>query len=71
MIEPIPFAGLVDIGEDVQDTSLGEQYEFSQRDVAEAMFLSVNTVCRAEKTAIEKFKAELEKRNITVKDLLE
>lgn len=51
-------------------TALGEEYVMSQRDVAEKTFLSVNTIIRTEKQAIENFKKALAKRGIDVKDLL-
>jgi DNA-directed RNA polymerase specialized sigma subunit len=50
---------------------LQDQYEMSQAEVAEKIFLSKNTVLKLEKTAIENFKKELEKRGITLQDLLE
>jgi DNA-directed RNA polymerase specialized sigma24 family protein len=54
----------------LKETMLDERYEYSQTDVAEKMFLAVGTVASTEKRAIEKFKEELKKRGIDVKDLL-
>ena len=51
-------------------SQLQDQYEMSQAEVAEKMFLCKNTVMNVEKRAIEKFKKELEKRGISIKDLL-
>ncbi len=51
-------------------TGLGEDYVMSQADIAEKLFLHVNTVGSTEKRAIEKFKQALKERNIDIKDLL-
>lgn len=53
-----------------QETGLADCYEFSQADVAEKMFLSLNTIASTEKKAIEKFKKLLDERGIDIKDLL-
>lgn len=50
---------------------LKEEYVLSQRDVAEKMFISANTVLTTERRAIEKFKKILAEKGISVKDLLE
>ena len=50
---------------------LPDLYEYSQTDVAKKMFLHINTIGNIEKKAVEKFKKELEKRGIQLKDLLE
>lgn len=50
---------------------LADCYEYSLPDVADKMFLAVNTVRLTEKKAIEKFKAALAERGLSVKDLLE
>lgn len=52
-------------------TSLDEDYVMSQRDVAQEMFLAVNTVASTEKRAIENFKKALAERGIAIEDLLE
>ena len=54
----------------MKEKSLDECYEYSQKDVAEKMFLAVGTVAAVEKRAIEKFKQALEGKGINVKDLL-
>ena len=54
----------------MKEKSLDECYEYSQKDVAEKMFLAVGTVAAVEKRAIEKFKQALETKGITVGDLL-
>lgn len=75
MIEPIPFAGLIDIGEDMtinhKESCLDDQYELSQKDIADKMFLAVGTVASTEKRAMEKVKQALEAKGITAKDILE
>jgi DNA-directed RNA polymerase specialized sigma24 family protein len=53
-----------------KESILGEHYEYSQKDVAEKMFLAVGTVASTEKRAIEKFKQALAERGYSVKDLL-
>lgn len=50
--------------------ALGDNYEYSQANIAEKMFLDTKTVASTEKRAIEKFKQLLADRNINVKDLL-
>lgn len=51
-------------------TNLGEDYVMSQRDIAEKLFLNVNTVGSTEKRAIEKFKEKLAEKGVDIKDLL-
>ena len=55
----------------IKEKMLDDCYEYSQRDVAEKMFISANTVLSTEKRAIEKFKKILAEKGIEVKDLLE
>lgn len=55
----------------LKESCLDDQYEFSQKEVAEKMLLGVNTVIRAEKSAIEKFKQAMQDMGITAKDILE
>ena len=50
---------------------LSDQYEMSQKAVAEKMFLNEKTIISTEKRAIQNFKIELAKRGISIKDLLE
>ena len=54
----------------MKETSLAEEHEYSQKDIAEKLFLAVGTVASTEKRAIERFKEEMAKRGIDVKDLL-
>jgi DNA-directed RNA polymerase specialized sigma24 family protein len=49
---------------------LKDQYEMSQAEVAEKMFLCKNTVMNVEKRALEKFRKLLEERGISAKDIL-
>ena len=52
-------------------TCLDEDYVMSQRDVADKLFLSINTIGYTEKRAIENFKKALAERGISIEDLLE
>jgi DNA-directed RNA polymerase specialized sigma24 family protein len=52
-------------------SQLQEQYEMSQRSVAEIMFLGENTVGNIERRALEKMRKLLEERGISAKDILE
>lgn len=54
----------------MKEKSLAEDYEYSQQDIADKMFLAVGTVASTEKRAIEKFKQVLSERGLSVKDLL-
>jgi DNA-directed RNA polymerase specialized sigma24 family protein len=54
----------------IKEAVLDNCYEYSQKDVAEKLFLAVNTVASTEKRAIEKFKQALADRGFDVKDLL-
>lgn len=47
-----------------------ENYEMSQSQVAEAMFLKQQTICKVEKSAMENFRQIFEQRGIDVLDLL-
>jgi len=49
---------------------LKEQYEMSQADVAERMFLAKNTVMNIEKRAMEKLRKAMEERGISAEDIL-
>jgi hypothetical protein len=51
-------------------SNLNDQYELTQIQVAELTFMNYKTVATVEKQAVEKFKQELEKRGITLGDLL-
>lgn len=48
-----------------------ENYEMSQSQVADAMFLKQQTICKVEKSAMENFKQALESRGLSVQDLLQ
>ena len=54
-----------------KEAMLGELYEYSLGDVAEKLFMHINTASNLERSAIAKFKAGLEARGLTVMDLLE
>jgi DNA-directed RNA polymerase specialized sigma subunit len=49
---------------------LQEQFEKSQSEVGEKLFLRQQTIAKIEQKAIERFKQELKARNIEIKDLL-
>ena len=51
-------------------TCLGDDYEMSQKDIADKMFLAINTIGSTEKRAIENFKKALAERGLTIRDLL-
>lgn len=51
-------------------TNLDECYVMSQKDVADKLFLHINTVASDEKKAIEKIKKAFEENNINIKDYL-
>jgi DNA-directed RNA polymerase specialized sigma24 family protein len=50
---------------------LKEEYEMSQTEIAEKLFLNIQTVRSTEKRAIEKFKKALAERGFTLEDWLE
>ena len=54
----------------LKESMLGDLYEYSMGDVAEKLFMHINTVTNLERSAIAKFKANLEARGITIEDLL-
>lgn len=54
----------------LKESMLNDCYEYSLNDIAEKIFLSVNTVAATEKIAMEKFKQGLSAKGITIKDLL-
>lgn len=50
---------------------LNDDYEYSQMEIAEKLFLNVQTVRSTEKRAMEKFKQGLIERGFTLEDWLE
>jgi hypothetical protein len=54
----------------LKEKMLGEYYEYSLPDIAEKLFMAVNTASAVEKRAIANFKAGLEARGYTIGDLL-
>ena len=52
------------------ETSLDSDYEMSQSDVAEKLFLRQQTISKIEKQAIESLKRAFAERNINYKDYL-
>lgn len=54
-----------------KEAMLGELYEYSLGDVAEKLFMHINTASNLERSAIAKFKAGLEARGYSIQDLLE
>lgn len=55
----------------LKEKMLAECYEYSLNDVAEKLFMSVNTASSLERKAIANFKARLEAKGYTIKDLIE
>lgn len=51
-------------------TCLADDYEMSQQEIANKLFLAVNTVASTEKRAIERFKLALAERGITIQDIV-
>jgi DNA-directed RNA polymerase specialized sigma24 family protein len=51
-------------------SQLQDQYEMSQAEVADKMFLCKNTVMLIERRALEKFRKLLEERGISAEDIL-
>lgn len=51
-------------------TNLGDEYEMSQKDVADKLFLAPNTIAVTEKRAKDNFKKLLAERNINLDDLI-
>lgn len=54
----------------LKEKMLPKEYEFSQVDVAEKLFLAVSTVASTEKRALAKLKALLEQKGITAQNIL-
>lgn len=54
----------------LKEKMLPKEYEFSQVDVAEKLFLAVGTVAAVEKRALAKLKALLEQKGITAQNIL-
>ena len=55
----------------LKEKMLGEFYEYSLGDIADKLYMHINTASNLERSAIAKFKAGLADRGITVMDLLE
>ena len=54
----------------LKEKMLGEFYEYSLGDIADKLYMHINTASNLERSAIAKFKAGLADRGITVMDLL-
>jgi hypothetical protein len=54
----------------LKEKTLDPNYEYSLPDIAEKLYMSVNTASSLEKKAIINFKIELLARGYTIKDLL-
>lgn len=54
----------------LKEKMLGQYHEYSLGDVAEKLFMHVNTASNLERSAIAKFKNTLQTKNINIKDLL-
>ena len=53
-----------------KEAMLGELYEYSLGDVAEKLFMHINTASNLERSGIIKIKQALLAKNINIKDLL-
>ena len=54
----------------LKEAMLGDLYEYSLTDIAEKLFMHINTASTLERKAIANFKAGLEARGYTLEDLL-
>lgn len=52
-------------------TKLSEDYQMSQMEVAEKMFLNSKTIMAIEKRALDKLRKLMQERGLTSQDLLE
>jgi len=55
---------------ELKEAMLDSAYEYSLGDIAEKIFMHVNTASTLERKAIANFKIELAKRGYTLEDLL-
>ena len=55
----------------LKEKMLGEFYEYSLGDIADKLYMHINTASNLERSAIAKFKAGLDAKGISVMDLLE
>ena len=53
-----------------KEAMLGELYEYSLSDIAEKLFMHINTASNLERSGIIKIKQALLAKNINIKDLL-
>ena len=53
-----------------KEAMLGELYEYSLGDVAEKLFMHINTASNLERSAIIKFKAEFEAKGYKLSEVL-
>lgn len=60
----------VQMNHNLKEKMLPSCYQYSQKDVAEKMFLAVDTIRAVERRAIEKFKKGLVQRGIKFEDLI-
>ena len=54
----------------LKEAMLGEFYEYSLPDIAEKLFMHVNTASNLERSAIAHFIIEFEARGYSIRDLL-
>lgn len=54
----------------LKEAMLGEFYEYSLPDIAEALFMHINTASNLERSAIIKFKAQFETKGYKLSEVL-
>lgn len=59
-----------DVRHMIKEKSLGDYYEYSLQDIAEKLFMHVNTATSLEKRAIANFKVGLAQRGYKLEDFL-
>lgn len=59
-----------DIRHAIKESALGLYYEYSLQDIAEKLYMHVNTATSLEKRAITNFKVGLAKRGYKLEDFL-
>lgn len=68
--KPNYFGGFIMSNHNLKEKMLGEFYEYSLPDIAEKLFMAVNTASKLERSGIIKIKQALLAKNINIKDLL-
>lgn len=69
--KPRNLRGYTMTNHNLKEKMLGEYYEYSLPDIAKNLYMAVGTATSLEKRAIINFKAGLEARGYSIRDLLE